>query len=373
MFDVETEVDDLVAPYLLGSAADDGAWDQQGTTLRDFINKFSLLSGAVYYFASDKKLRYKALEDVESRWGFSDRPNRDVVDASPVEYQGATYGFREGTVVRGGDTLVNDAFIWGGSEFSGDGATVFARETNTTSIADHLRMQMAEVHFGEEGFRLQSGVEARADVIVNGGIITEILPGSFNPGLAFEQWQVTLSWMSMDVPRIAGVPDHLKAGDLVTFVFYAFGADEDTPLILTLPLRSLSMSFVALEENGDAHVKYTGRFGLQLNDPHTLWRYLLREQRRIESVVAVTDGSSPAPYGAYFAGAPVELPDGFTEIFNLPGGIGYIGGTTEVYVSGLLKRRGTEYTESNPIAGEITFVAPLPEGTDWMWIVCRTV
>lgn len=374
-FDVTTEVDDVVPPFdpLNEGASGEGAWVQQGSTLRTFIEDLVQFSGAVYYFAPDKKLHHKALEDVESRWGFSDRPNKDVVTASPVEFQGATFGFRDGEVTSDGSHIVNDALIWGGSEWAGDGATVFGRETNAASITDHHRWQVGEVHFGEDGFKTQSGVDARANVIVNGD------PGSVggdpNRGLRFPQWQVSLSWFSRDVPRISGTPDHLKAGDLVTFVFYAFGADEMNPLVLTLPLRQVSMSFVALDETGDAHVKFTGSFGLQLDDPYTLWRYLLRTKARITSRVSVADGTNPAPYGSHFSGAPVEDPDGVATVFNLPSSYGYIGGTTEVYVGtdgagALLMQRGVDYTESDPGEGQITFTNP-PSGTSWIWIACR--
>lgn len=370
-FDVTSEVDDVAPPFI--DVANPGAWPQQGSPMRELFESFSRLTGAVFYIDAAKRFHNKAIEDLESRWGFSDRPNRDVVTASPAEFQGATYGFREGDFTSDGSRITNDAMIWGGSEFSGDGATVFAREVNATSVTDHGLWQLGEARFGEKQFMIQSQVDERADVIVNGGAITE-LPGgeAFNPGQRFPSWQITLSWLSKDVPRIAGVPDHLVAGQLVTFVLYSFGADELNPLILTLPLRSLSMDFVALEEGGDAHVKFTGRFGLALDDPYLLWGYLLGNRSRIVQAVATTDGSSPAPYGAYFSGPPDEAPDGVRTVFSLPGDTGYIGSTSEVFKTGLLMQRGVDYSESDPSAGQITFTSA-PSPADWIWITCRTL
>lgn len=363
-FDVTTEIDDVTPPFFAGG--EEGAWPEQGQTMRTLFEDFSRLSGAIYYIAPDRRFHYKALEDVEARWGFSDRPNRDVVTASPTQFQGATIGFRDGEITREGGGMVNDAFIWGGSEFSGSGQTVFAREENTTSITDHGRWQLAEVHFGEEGYKIQAGVNARADVIVNGGKITELPGGAYNPGLKHEQWSITLSWFSRDVPRIGGVPDHLIAGQLVTFVMYSFGA----PLVKTLPLRSVRTSFVALTDDGDAHVKFTGSFGLQPTDPFHLWAYLRGARRRVNRAVSVADGEAPSRYGSYFSGAPTTTPNGSTTVFDLPSGYGYIGRTTEVFVNGFLMQRGTAYTESNPTAGEITFTTA-PGAGDWVWIVCR--
>ena len=350
-----------------------GAWVQQGSAWRQLMEDFVQFSGAVYYISADKKVHHHSLEDVEARWGFSDVPNKQAVTASPASYQGATIGFREIDAVEDGSVIVNDALIWGGSEWSGDGQTVFARRENVASQNEHNRWQIAEVHFGEQGFRTQKGVDARAKVIVDGE------PGSVggdpNRGLRFPQWDISLSWYAKDVPRISGVPDHLRAGQLVRIILNTFGTGG-VPLEQILPLRRLSITFPArAEEANTAWVKFQGTFSLQLSDPFTLWRYLLKVQSRSQTrIVSSVDGSNPAPYGSIFSGAPVpSVGDGSLRVFDLPDDRGYIAGTTEVYLDpGTLQRRGIDYVESDPDLGQITFVNP-PALNAWVWVVCRSL
>ena len=379
-FDVITDVDDITPPAL-PAVSSTWAWPEQGSKLRELLNDLRLFSGAVFYFAAGKKLFYKALEDVESRWGFSDAPNHAAITGA-AGYQGATIGFREIEAVESGGPagMVNDAFIWGGSEWSGSGGTVFAREENTTSITAHGRWQMAETHFGETGFKTQDGVDARADVIVNGGPVEELPVGAYDPGLKFPQWTITLLWNAFDVPRLAAVPQHLRAGDLVYIDLETFG--DGSPLQKVLPLRSVTTTFVGVKEPSDpdydpaddeiAFAQIRGTFGLQPNDPNTLWGFLLNlPTRTAQRVVApaTVDGSNPAPYGALFTGEPEPATDGVETVFELPDDRGYIVNTTELYHDGLLLRRGIDYTESDPENGEVTLtVAP----TEWLWIVCRT-
>lgn len=341
-----------------------GAWVQQGSTWRALMEDFTQFSGALFYLGADKKLHHKALEDTEARWGFSDVPNKNAVTASPASYQGATIGPREVEAVEEGEIIVNDALVWGGSEWSGSGQTVFARRENSASQTTHNRWQIGETHFGEDGFKTQHGVNARAKVIVEGGAT---VGGGFNPGLAYEQWDVSLGWFAKDVPRISGTPDHLVAGQLVHIILNTFGLD------LTLPLRRLRITFPARAQGANmAWVRFDGSFGLQASDPYTLWRYLLRLTKRRRAAFSSVDGSDPAPYGSLFTGAPTPSADGVETVFDLPDDRGYIAGTTEVYVEpGILMRRGTDYTESSPTAGQITFVSP-PANGSWIWIICRT-
>lgn len=344
------------------------AWLQQGSLLRAQMEDFTQFSGAVFYFAPDKVLHHHALEHEEARWGFSDRPNKNAITASPASYQGATIGPRSLDAVTDGEILINDAFIWGGSEWSGDGQTVFARRQNSTSIADHGLWQTAEVHFGEDGFKIQAGVDARAKVIVEGGAT---VGGGFNPGLAYNQWQVSLSWFAHDVPEISGQHDHLVAGQLVHTELQVF-AVGGFPLEQILPLRSLAISFPASKGNSLSYVQFDGTFGLQIGDPYTLWRYLLRATQlgQANAIPSTVDGSNPAPYGSILAAEPTPAPDSSTTVFYLPDGRGYIAGTTEVYVQGQRLRRGVDYVESNAIAGQLTFAAA-PDGSTWLWVVCR--
>lgn len=353
-------VDDVVPPFdpELEGVTGEGAWLQQGSTWRAQMDDFAQFSGAVYYILPiddnpyTMALHYHSLETVTSDWGFSDVPN------------GTTrIGMRELDASEDGEPITNDALVWGGSEWSGDGETVFAREQNEDSIDDHNRWQIAEIHFGERGFKTQRGVNARANVIVNGA------PGSVggdpNRGLRFPQWDVKLVWWSKDVPGA----DHLVPGDIVPIDLTIHDKN------LLLPLRSLRMTFPTLDPNGNPHVRFEGRFSLQPSDPKTLWTYLrrLRRQRERQGAVIATASSSSTTYayGAIYGGQPLPAPDGVETVFTLdPATFAYIASTTEVYLNGLLQIPGTDYTESDPLTGEITFTSP-PGGSDELWIRCR--
>lgn len=340
------------------------AWPQQGSPWRAVMQDLVNWNGAVYYIDPEKTLHHHALETAEARWGFSDLPNHAEITNDPG-FQDATYGFRDIDANQDGSQIINDAFIWGGSEWAGAGSTVMARRQNTDSIDTHGRWQHAEVHFGEKGMGIQAGVETRADVIVNGA------PGSTvdEPlrGQRFPQWNISLSWFAKDVPYVDGFPDHLRAGQLVTIQLQVF---DDLELVL--PLRSLSISFPAkASEAGKAWVQFTGSFSIQLSDPYTLWRYLLGLNSQGRGLgIATVDGSNPAPYGALFSGEPTPDPDSTETVFNLPDQRGYIAGTTEVYIDGLFMRQDIDYFETDPEGGEITFVTP-PDGSSWIWVVCR--
>jgi len=170
------------------------------------------------------------------------------------------------------------------------------------------------------------------------------------------------------------VPDHLRAGDLVHITSEVFG-DGGTPLEFILPLRRLAISFPAKPDEADvAWVKFEGTFALQLTDPFTLWRFLLSQNTaasRNRAVISSVDGSDPAPYGSIFQGALTPDPDGAETVFHLPDSRGYIAGTTQIFVDGVLMRTGVDYTESLPDQGEITFLIVLEAGS-WTWITCRT-
>jgi hypothetical protein len=379
-FDVTSQIDDVAYPQDPevegvnpgGDPDVKGAWLQQGTPMRSTFQDFANISGAVYYIGPDKTFYYKSLEDVVARWGFSDAPNNASITGASG-YQNATIGFREIDATQDGSVIVNDAMIWGGSEWAGEGTTVFDREVNQTSIDTHGRWQTAETHFGEQGFKRQAGVSARARAIVRGE------PGAdaagTTKGLRYPQWNIGMTWFAHDVPRLAGVPDHLRAGDIVHIMLETFPVDQ------ILPLRSLSISFVgtkrptgAYDPDTDeiAYIAFRGMFSLQNSDPYTLWRFL-RSQRRTQSLLALAtvEGSDPAPYGALFTGAPIPATDGSTTVFELPDDRGYITGTSYMYLDGLLLRRGIEYTETNPTNGMFT-LNTAPSGTSWLWVSCRT-
>lgn len=341
---------------------------EQGWPVRKEFETLLPFSGAIYYASPAKQIVWKAYEDAEKRWGFSDNPNNLPITASPDEYQGSTYGFSRVEGTEDATYMANDVFIWGGSEWAGSGGTVFDRATDATSISDHNRWQHAETHFGERGYRSQAGVEAAADAILNGP------PGADatgqQKGLKRPQWQFNFTWFSTDVPLLSGTPDHIRAGDLVTVILTVFGVTK------LLPVRTLRISFPDAFDGepveDDRVVQFDGTFGLQLSDSFTLWRYVTKAQNRVQMTPTpvVTDASSTTIYGASFQGVPSPAPDGVETVFTIP--FGYISGTTQVFRNGQLQDRGDDYTESDSEAGEITFTSP-PFSTDELWVACSTL
>lgn len=338
---------------------------QQGQPLRGEFQNLSLFGGAVWYINPSKVFVYVPYDDVVKRWGFSDTPNKTPITVSPDAYQNATYPFREVTGTEDASFMANDALVWGGSEFAGaSGGTVFSRSSDAMSIADHGRWQTGEAHFGDRLYAVQAQVDARSDVIVNGP------PGADatgqEKGLKNPQPQFTFTWFSADVPLLSGVPDHLKAGDILNIELSVFGVTT------LLPLRELRVSFPdAFEDDGTHLVQFDGTFGLQLSDPFSLWRYLLiAQQSQTTLTQTFVDNSSGATvYGAIYTGEPSPATDGSTTIFTVP--YPYIPGSTEVYLNGLAQRATVDYTESDPSAGEITMTSA-PLSTDNLIVSCAT-
>lgn len=366
-FNTTTYVDNNIEVSANLSLEPDWSYQAQGSTLRVQMEDMTKRIGAVYYFDANKYLHWHALEAVESRWGFSDQPNYASITASPASYQGALWGFREVEGNEDGTALVNDALVWGGSEW-GNAGVKFARVQDATSITDHGRWQVGETHFGESGYGLVAGPLARANVIVKGppGVGVGIGGAYEQKGMRYSQWSFRFVWHDKDIPEIIGVKDYLHPGDLVTIELETFGVTK------LLPLRSLRMTFPESKVDGTTYVRFDGNFGIQLSDPFTLWRYLIKNQKRIAStsIATASNSSTSVPYGALYQGEPTPTPDGAEVVFTTP--FGYISGTTEVYLDGLHQRRGIEYTESSPEAGEITFVVA-PTGGSEVWVISRTL
>ena len=348
-FDTSTYVDNVAYPFFITSpdASRVGAWKQQGTPWRDQMELMAQWSNAIWYIDPDQNLHWHAVEDAAAPFGFSDQPNGTT-----------TIGMRDVTAtVRGGPQMTNDAFVWGGSEWSED--VVVAREQNTDSIDDHGRWQKAEHHFGEDGYKLQAGVDARADIIVNGH--SAALGFGFNPGEAFEQHDLTLTWFGENQPP----GQQIRAGQLVSTTLSTFGSPYN-PMVL--PMRSVRITFPGVDPSGFGHVQLTGSMGLSLSDPFIIWQHLRRLRRQRNAVVSVSlDSTTESTYGGFGQFEPI-LVSGL--IYETPNDIGYIPGTTQLYVAGVLQSRGTDYTESDPTSGRITFTSD-PGSAD-LWLVCRT-
>lgn len=371
-----TYVDNIQPPFnTTPDVGAPGAWLEQGSTMRKQIEDWVQFTGAIWYIDPYKNLHHHAIEDSVMRWGFADTPNHNTITGA-TGYQGATIGPREIEGTETGQHFVNDAMIWGGSQWAGSGGTVFSREQNAGSIAAHNLWQRAEVHFGEEGYKLQEGVDVRADVIVNGS------PGAVaanqDRGLRYPQWDFKFTWFAHDVPLLSGVSNHILPGQLAWITLSTFGP-LGTPLTRLLPLRSVAISIPSLDPDGNGYVRFEGRFGLQPDDPFTLWRFLLNAQRRAArqgTVTVVDDNSLATTYGALGTFVPTPTPNGSATVFTVP--FGYIIGTTRLYVKPVgangyfLKLLGSDYTESDSIKGEIT-ITPAPASGESLLVQTRTL
>lgn len=380
-----TFVDD-VAPVIPQEQVDVGGtfvWvnaGEQGVKWREEMKWVTLYNGAVYYIDADKRLHFHAPESLFSRWGFSDRPNRATVSSTATNWTGATYGFREMETEEDITSMTNDILVWGGSHFisstdpNDPSGVVFARRQNADSIGAHGRWQTAENRMGE--LKVQSAVDSLAEAIVPPAG-SDAPPGVGSDGIirnrSWPNRTLRLSWYAHDVPTMTnGVKDHLTPGDIVTIILYVHGRGEANPLILTLPLRRITISFPTLPGEGtnptnatQTYVRFDGEFGLSLDDPYNLWEAILAARSRTSSSL-ITTTTSP---GGMWQGAPDEAPDGSRKTFTLSTNgtpIVYAGGTSEVYLGGLRLRQGADYSES-PTTGTITlFVAPSTGTTFWV-------
>lgn len=356
------------------------SYESQGETWRTHMKRITLYNGAIYYIDASKNLHFHAPESVFSRWGFSDQPNRLAITSTPG-YQEATYGFREIETSEDITEIVNDVFVWGGSPIRAmigdDDGTFFARRTNATTVSQYGRWQLAEPRFGELGSQLE--VNARAESIVppDG---TDLPPG-VDPvdGVIRNRSKpnktVRLSWFAHDVPKLGGVREHLSPGDVVTIVLYTFGGGVE-PLILTLPLRKVTISFPTIPsstEGAQTFARFDGEFGLSLGDPYNLWEAILNRQtlinRTVNSAGSPTVGGEP---GGLWQGAPDEDADGVETVFTLSSlsiPITYVRGSSNVYVGGSRLTLGIDYSEQ-PLAGTVTLTTP-PSSGHPIWVIVR--
>ena len=132
--------------------------------------------------------------------------------------------------------------------------------------------------------------------------------------------------------------------------------------------------------DGDAYVEFSGTFGVLASDPERLWAYLRQNLSGFQKTVsggaystanqATTDAN--VPYGTIWNDAPTETPNGVLTVFTIP--YAYLAGTTQLSMNGLVATLDTDYTESDPANGEITWIepgrTPLVTG-DVLWLVAR--
>lgn len=354
--------------YAAATADQTGTYGTYGDSWRKVMEDITAASGSMYYINGSKQLVNKAYEDAESRWGFSDVPNYRPLAGAEQRFQGTFIGPRDLDITENATHIVNDALVWGGSRTAGTddmGDVVFARAQNSTSITDHSRWQMAEIQVNNPNYLSEAQVQVRADNIVNG--LSGADERGVSRGLGEPQWNVSLSWFSHDVPLLGGNRDHIIPGQLVTMYWFSLGSSLSNPLFTVLPLRSVRINFVLTDQGGGAYVRFDGTFSLSPTDPWGLWNYLRNSRSRLSGFVSaatVTTSSASAQ------GALTPSPDGSTTVFTAPSG--YVSSTTQVTINGLVQRRGIDYTETDALAGTVTF-ASAPQSGDTLWIVYQAV
>jgi hypothetical protein len=382
--DVTTHVDDT------DHVMHKGIYLRQGSYAREQMDTLAQY-GSIYYIDASKHLHFTNVERIQSPWGFT--------DADP---DGQTHiGFREGSFSADMLGMVTDALVWGGSAIHKPGTdpgtgpaigTVFqryprdvaadwspteygpllTREREQRAIDNreqYGRWQRAEFRPGEDQFMTDDACFRRAYSIVAGatGSDLENMESGFDKPLE----SASVSWFAHDVPKNeAGHRQHLKAGYMQTFQFHVLSTSS-SPLIRVLPVRTIRISFPTLPPDPGSgperltYVRFDGEFGTSYQDPRFYWAFLRRARRQ-----ANTQYPSDTPLAAApFRGVVTEAVDGSRVLFSIA--TAYHAGTTEVYLNGLLQRRGYEYTESQPGSGQITFVTP-PAVDDQLWIVCDT-
>lgn len=361
-FDIPTGFDFSDTAYVLDNHTFIGqyAWMTQGAKMREVLDNLALY-GSVYFIDANKKLHFVPIQQTASDWGFSDVPNNLTLAAASSGSVTATVGFRDGEMTEDATAIVNDALVWGGSEWASSGDIVFAERENASSIADHGRWQLGEVHVGDANYKNLTEVTARAKVIVDGNESGTFAEGS--KGLVNPEKQFKATWFAHQTPSDG---THLLPGFVVPIELWVFSDDGGvTPFSMNLPLRQISVSFPTLQDaTGEAYVQFSGTFGVLMSDPWWLWSYLRGLRNRSNPTIVTADnGTTNAMFGSFYQDVPSPATNGVVTIFTIP--FAYVPGTAQVYKDRLLVTKNVDYTESNPATGQITFTTA-PTGSLWV-------
>lgn len=331
-----------------------GAFAAPGDPWRTQMESLSGITGALWYIDPNKNFHYHKYELTTPSWGFSDVPDHS---ASPP-----TYGFRELEYTEDATNLVNDAYVWGGSELGSSGVSehpVYGHSENVSSEATHGRWQKGQRHFGEDGFFETGQCLIHSQVIVFGD------PGADSNtdaerGLQWPQRQVKLTWFS------GTTPTPLVPGTRVDVTLNVFGSP---PIALALPVRSISITFP-----NPTSARFEGFLGIQTSDPWSLWKYMRQSNQSTTNTAGIvtSDGSVAATVpGTYVAMTPSPDPNGSNKVFVTTDP--YVVDTLEVFLfsvgisGGLLQRRDIEYIETDSTTGTFTFITA-PLNTDTLYV-----
>lgn len=345
-------VDDITTQY--GDDTYGGLYVGQGKTLREQMDDFADQAGCVYYIDADFKVHMHEYETEKVSWKFTDYPG---VAPNMV-------GFREGEYGQDFQRMVTEALVWGGSSLTRAGqdpatdtegvGVVFAkypqapantatwfgkvqsaqREQNAIDRRNlYGRWQMAEMNIGQENYLTQGSVKNRAFVIINGPP-GEVPNNGIEGGYSKPLDMMTATWFGHDVPS----GEHIKPGYLHDFILYTQGADINHPLIASLPLRSVKISFPTLPSNNPAgdpltYVRFDGQFGTSYSDSRHFWRALKKAKKALRRQVPTIQMQSLYSN---------EAANGTRTQFTFSAT--FWSDSTTVYVNGLFQRLGVDYT-----------------------------
>jgi hypothetical protein len=370
-------------------------WPTQGSTMRQVLDALVIettIHGAtacVYWLDANAAIRWVALQTTAAPWGFSDYPSvatgrtgwtQGTADTVPTESFIEFIGWREGSASEDGSSVINEVYVWGGSPLGSSGTVRLAHRYNQPSIDAHGRWQMAEAHPGEDGFKSQAEVNARANALIS-GVTSGTSPVNGAQGLVNPDTQYNLTWFAHDVPLDGNdVRMHLIAGDVVTLNLWSFSEDNgETPFAIDLPLRQMRITFPTLpsdnpnDEEYRTYVQFQGTFGLQMSDPVWWWAFLrqMRPAPQAAPIITTDNGSGTYPYGSYFTGSPKESPNGSRTDFSIIPT--YWAGSLEVYIGGIQQVASafTELVPDDPSGGTFRIITP-PSSTDTIVCRCRT-
>ncbi len=364
----------------------------QGDVWRVAMERLAWRSGAVWYIDANKRVNFKSLERTEADVMFVDHNPHTV---PPIQANSPyRVGCRAVHASQDGGPIVTDALVWGGLEelATGNNDGIFFGRYPRGSVDDDTeqravdarerygRWQYAEINFAQGDDQISVNNRARAIVMGPPGTTQWGFTGGFHLPL----WDITLTWFAHDLQGLVVHP-----GQVVQIMLYVMGHEKPSgqwvPLHQVLPLRTVSISFPQIPsiEAGQfkTWVQYDGQFGINYSDSRILWKFITRGYRRNTAASAGdyefhgTVGATSTVAGFNAVGEFTLIPNGVKTVFNLqrsgPTNQAYLGSTSEVYLNGLLQRRGFEYEESDPSEGEITFYTA-PHADDTLFVRVRT-
>jgi len=362
-----THVDTIDTAY--GSESKGSDYVGTGKPLREQMEDFMDHGAVMYYIDADFNVHLHEYESLGVDWLLTDKPTA-----------ANTVGFREGEYHQDFGQIVTDALVWGGSSIrESDGGPggdiVFARypdpPANNATWSGRLQSsareqaaidrqnqygvwQRGEERAGQSNYLTQDSVKTRAFNIINGPPGTVPTYG-VESGFSKPMHTMSCVWFAHDVPSA----QHVRPGYLMDFILYTQPWPGGGARGLTLPLRSMRVSFPALPSTspGDTYVRFDGDFGVSFSDRRYLWKAIKNRVRvKPRGALVVSDAStSTAPVGSQFYDTPIEAADGVTTVFTFH--YRFFSGQFDLYMNGLTQRLNYDfsYDEANK---QVTFVTP---------------